>query len=112
LGLAWLPGVLFLISISSDLPGCVDLYPAFRSFSRHGGKHYRGFVKAVSWRLTSNVDTMIISFLVTGWINWALSSSGVALFTKVFLCYVHERAWNQIPFGRIREPKDKPTFEI
>lgn len=75
-------------------------------------KHYRSFVKAVSWRLTGSLDTMIISFLITGRIKWALSISGVELFTKVFLYYVHERAWNRIPFGRIREPKDKPSFEI
>jgi len=75
-------------------------------------RHYRSLVKAVSWRLTGSMDTMIISFLITGRIKWALSISGVELFTKVFLYYVHERVWNRIPIGRIQEPKDKPTFEI
>ena len=75
-------------------------------------KHYRSFVKAVSWRLTGSVDTMVISFLITGRIKWALTISGVELFTKIFLFYVHERVWNKIPFGRIQEPKDKPNFEI
>ena len=75
-------------------------------------KHYRSIIKAVSWRLTGSVDTMIISFLITRKITWALSISGVELFTKVFLYYVHERVWNKIPLGRIQEPKDKPNFEI
>ena len=75
-------------------------------------KHYRSFVKAVSWRLTGSVDTMIISFLITGRIKFALAISGVELFTKIGLFYVHERVWNKIPFGRIMEPKDKPSFEI
>ena len=75
-------------------------------------KHYRSFVKAVSWRLTGSVDTMIISFLITGRIKWALTISGVELFTKIGLFYVHERVWNKMSFGRIEEPKDKPTFEI
>jgi len=75
-------------------------------------KHYRSFVKAVSWRLTGSVDTMVISFLITGRIKWALTISGVELLTKIFLFYVHERVWNKIPFGRIQEPKDKPNFEI
>ncbi|HTV63299.1 MAG TPA: DUF2061 domain-containing protein [Verrucomicrobiae bacterium] len=75
-------------------------------------KHYRSLVKAVSWRLAGSVDTMIISLIITGKIKWALSISGVELFTKVFLFYVHERVWNKIPLGRIEEPKDKPTFEI
>jgi hypothetical protein len=38
-------------------------------------KHYRSFVKAVSWRLTGSLDTMIISFLITGRIKWALPVS-------------------------------------
>jgi uncharacterized membrane protein len=75
-------------------------------------KHYRSFVKAVSWRLTGSVDTMIISFLITGRIRWALTISGVELFTKVGLYFIHERIWEKIPFGRIQEPKDKPSFEI
>ena len=75
-------------------------------------KHYRSIVKAVSWRLTGSLDTMVISLLITGRFKWALSISGVELFTKIFLYYMHERVWNQIPFGRIQEPKDKPTFEI
>jgi len=75
-------------------------------------KHYRSFAKAVSWRLTGSVDTMVISFLITGRIRWALTISGVELFTKVGLYFIHERIWERIPFGRIREPKDKPSFDI
>ena len=75
-------------------------------------KHYRSLLKAVSWRLTGSVDTMIISFLITGRIKYALTISGVELFTKVGLYYLHERVWETVPLGRIREPKDKPTFDI
>ena len=75
-------------------------------------KHYRSLVKAVSWRFTGSLDTMIISFLITGRLKWAVTISGVELFTKIFLYYVHERVWNKIPLGRIQEPKDKPSFEI
>jgi uncharacterized membrane protein len=74
-------------------------------------KHYRSLVKAVSWRLTGSVDTMIISFLITGKIKWALTISGVELFTKVALFYVHERIWEKLRFGRIQEP-EKPSFDI
>ena len=74
-------------------------------------KHYRSLVKAVSWRLTGSVDTMIISFLITGKIKWALTISGVELFTKVALFYVHERIWEKLPFGRVQDPK-KPSFDI
>ena len=42
----------------------------------------------------------------------ALTISGVELFAKIGLYYLHERIWEQVPLGRIREPKDKPTFDI
>jgi uncharacterized membrane protein len=75
-------------------------------------KHYRSFIKAVSWRVTGSVDTLIISFLITGKIKWALTISGVELFTKIGLYYLHERIWENVSLGRIRESKEKTTFEI
>jgi len=75
-------------------------------------KHYRSLVKAVSWRLTGSMDTLIISFLITGKIKWALTISGVELFTKIGLYYVHERAWEKIPFGREKVPGTKESYEI
>jgi uncharacterized membrane protein len=66
-------------------------------------KHYRSLIKAVSWRFTGSLDTMIISFLVTGKIKLALTISGVELFTKIFLYYVHERVWIKIPLGKTKE---------
>jgi uncharacterized membrane protein len=75
-------------------------------------KHYRSLVKAVSWRITGSIDTMIITFLITGKLRWALTVSGVELFTKIGLYYVHERIWEKISIGRMQEAKDKPNFEI
>jgi uncharacterized membrane protein len=76
-------------------------------------KHYRSLVKAVSWRMTGSVDTLIISYLITGKLKWALTISGVELFTKIGLYYVHERVWENLSFGRLKEAKkDKPNFEI
>lgn len=76
-------------------------------------KHYRSLVKAVSWRVTGSIDTMIISFIITGKIKWALTISGVELFTKIGLFYLHERIWEKLSFGRVKEAtKDKPNFEI
>ena len=68
-------------------------------------KHYRSVVKAISWRATGTVDTIIISYLITGQAKWAVSIGFVELFTKVFLYYVHERVWDRISFGRAK-PKD------
>jgi len=70
-------------------------------------KHTRSVVKAISWRATGTLDTVIISFLITGHIRWALSIGGIELFTKTILYYLHERVWNRISFGRVKAgPKD------
>ncbi|HEY5298538.1 MAG TPA: DUF2061 domain-containing protein [Verrucomicrobiae bacterium] len=72
-------------------------------------KHSRSIIKAVSWRVTGSIDTLIITFLVTGKLKWAFTISGVELFTKVFLYYVHERVWHKIKWGKITE---RPNYEI
>ena len=71
-------------------------------------KHSRSVVKAISWRVTGTIDTIVVSFLVTGKITLALSIGFVELFTKIGLYYAHERIWNRISFGR----DDRKDYEI
>lgn len=68
--------------------------------------HYRSMIKAVSWRVTGTLDTILISFLVTGKIKLAISIGFIELFTKICLYYVHERIWNKISFGRVKAKDD------
>jgi uncharacterized membrane protein len=63
-------------------------------------KRYRSLLKAISWRATGTLDTIVISFLVTGKIEMALSIGFVELFSKLGLYYLHERAWNRVDLGR------------
>jgi uncharacterized membrane protein len=72
-------------------------------------KPYRSFIKAISWRVTGTVDTIVISLLVTGKLKLAISIGFVELFTKVVLYYLHERIWNNVSLGRI---KAKGDYEI
>ncbi len=72
-------------------------------------KPYRSLVKAVSWRVTGTVDTIVISYLITGQARMAISIGFVELFTKVVLYYVHERIWNKIKLGR---EKPESGYEI
>ena len=69
-------------------------------------KHSRSIVKAVSWRVTGTLDTILVSFLITGQMSLAFSIGFVELFTKIGLYYVHERVWNRISFGREKARKD------
>lgn len=65
--------------------------------------HSRSFIKAVSWRVTGTIDTMIVSFLVTGRLRLAISIGFVEVFTKIGLYYLHERIWNKISLGKAKE---------
>ncbi len=73
-------------------------------------KRYRSILKAISWRLTGTIDTFVISFLVTGKLKFALSISLIEVFTKITLYYLHERLWNRIDAGRIKNII--PDYEI
>lgn len=69
-------------------------------------KSYRSFIKAVSWRMTGTIDTIVISYLVTGRVKWAFSIGGIEVFTKITLYFLHERIWNKISFGRTKTRQD------
>jgi uncharacterized membrane protein len=56
--------------------------------------------KAASWRITGTVDTFILSFLFTGSAKLAGSIAATEVATKLVLFYLHERAWNQVSWGR------------
>ncbi|MFB9979856.1 DUF2061 domain-containing protein [Mesorhizobium kowhaii] len=60
----------------------------------------RSFAKALSWRVTGTIDTMIISLVVTGSIKLAATIGLTEVVTKSLLYYFHERAWLKIPYGR------------
>lgn len=73
-------------------------------------KKYRSIVKALSWRLIGTLDTVIVSFLITGSLKMASSIGAVELFTKMILYYGHERAWNKITLGRVKQ--SAPEYQI
>lgn len=53
----------------------------------------RHLAKTISWRVIGTLDTMIISWAVTGSLEWGLAIGGIEVFTKMVLYYLHERAW-------------------
>ncbi|MFW3400750.1 DUF2061 domain-containing protein, partial [Aliarcobacter butzleri] len=55
-------------------------------------KPYRSVVKAVSWRTVGTLDTMIVSYFVTGNLIMAASIGSIEVITKMALYYFHERA--------------------
>jgi len=65
-------------------------------------KPYRSVVKTISWRALGTLDTIIISYFITGSLGMAASIGSIELVTKMILYYFHERAWNKIPLGRVK----------
>ncbi|MDX2305129.1 MAG: DUF2061 domain-containing protein [Microscillaceae bacterium] len=62
----------------------------------------RSLAKAISWRITGTIDTMIVSFIITGNPLTALKIGAVEVLTKIFLYYLHERLWGIIVWGKDR----------
>ncbi|MGS2764303.1 DUF2061 domain-containing protein [Sinomicrobium sp. M5D2P9] len=58
--------------------------------------HRVSVLKAVSWRLVGTIDTMIISYILTGDIKIALGIGSIEVVSKMILYYLHERAWLRI----------------
>ncbi len=60
----------------------------------------RSLLKTISWRIIGTLDTILISWAITGALSLAFSIGFVELVTKMVLYFFHERAWNKINWGR------------
>lgn len=67
---------------------------------------YRHLAKTISWRVIGTIDTMVLGFFITGSFQMALTLSGLEVFTKMVLYFLHERIWYRIPFGVKKDKKD------
>lgn len=60
----------------------------------------RSILKSISWRFIGTLDTIIISWIVTGTLSLAFSIGFIELITKMVLYFFHERIWNTIKWGK------------
>jgi uncharacterized membrane protein len=60
---------------------------------------YRHIAKTISWRVLGTLDTIFLSYLITGDLSLATAIGGFEIFTKMILYFLHERVWYKIPFG-------------
>ncbi|WP_411030216.1 DUF2061 domain-containing protein [Spongiimicrobium sp. 3-5] len=67
---------------------------------RRTEKPKRSIAKSISWRVIGTLDTILISWIVTGTLSVAFSIGIVELFTKMALYFFHERLWNNIGWGK------------
>ncbi|MFT7004478.1 MAG: putative membrane protein [Sulfurimonas sp.] len=67
-------------------------------------KAYRSVVKTISWRTVGTIDTIVISYFITGNLAMAASIGSIEIVTKMILYYFHERGWNKIQLGKVQSP--------
>lgn len=60
----------------------------------------RSILKALSWRATATVTTIVLVYAFTGQMETALTVGGIEVFAKMALYYFHERGWGKIRFGK------------
>jgi uncharacterized membrane protein len=65
-------------------------------FSESADKPIKSMIKSFSWRIVGTLDTMLISYLITGKVSLAVSIGGIEVVTKTILYYFHERLWAKI----------------
>lgn len=63
-------------------------------------KPIRSIAKAFSWRVIGTLDTLLVSYILTGKISIAASIASIDFVTKMILYFFHERLWNLIKWGK------------
>lgn len=64
--------------------------------------HLRSLLKAFSWRIVATSTTAVIAYIITGEILAAVLIGSIEFFAKLIIYYLHERAWQLVPRGSIR----------
>ncbi|WP_142785275.1 DUF2061 domain-containing protein [Changchengzhania lutea] len=60
----------------------------------------RSLAKTISWRVIGTLDTLLLSWLITGEATLAFTIASVEFASKMVLYFFHERAWNNIKWGK------------
>ncbi|WP_274475233.1 DUF2061 domain-containing protein [Mangrovimonas aestuarii] len=55
--------------------------------------HKRHIAKTLTWRLVGTLDTIVLSWFITGDPLTGLKIGGIEVFSKMLLYYFHERIW-------------------
>lgn len=72
--------------------------------------HKRHLLKTLSWRAIGTLDTIVLSWIITGDPMTGLKIGSVEIITKMILYYLHERTWYNINYGLgSRRSKEETT---
>ncbi len=67
----------------------------------------RSICKAISWRLSGSIATVLVVYLFTRKISLSLGVGAVEFIAKMFFYYIHERVWARVHWGCISHPLSK-----
>ena len=65
----------------------------------------RHLLKTITWRIIGTLDTMILSWIITGSLKIGMAIGGVEVITKMVLYYLHERVWYKFSDFGIKKKK-------
>lgn len=67
----------------------------------------RHILKTISWRVVGTLDTILLSWFITGSWKLGLSIGAVEVITKMVLYFLHERAWYKFSNYGVNKTKRK-----
>ena len=65
----------------------------------------RHILKTISWRIIGTLDTVLLSWLITGNFKFGLAIGGVEAVSKMVLYFLHERVWYKYSNFGIKKKK-------
>ena len=65
----------------------------------------RHILKTITWRIIGTLDTMILSWILTGNWKFGIAIGSVEIITKMILYYFHERVWYRFSNFGIKNKK-------
>lgn len=66
----------------------------------------RHILKTITWRIIGTIDTILLSWFITGSLTLGFSIGGIEVITKMVLYYLHERAWYKFSKYGVNKKKD------
>ena len=67
--------------------------------------HIRSILKTISWRFFATIITFLTAWLLTGTVDVAMKIGLLDTLIKMGAYYVHERGWNNLNFGKVKDPE-------
>lgn len=65
-------------------------------------KHQRSIIKTITWRVLGTLITTSVVYILTRKFVLSLSVGGLDATLKLVFYYLHERAWNEIKWGKMQ----------